>query len=33
MMDIASWIAEDCPLCRAGEPLAKPGTTPGAAVA
>lgn len=32
-MDIASWIAEDCPLCRAGEPLVKPGTTPGAIVA
>jgi orotate phosphoribosyltransferase len=32
-IDIASWNAEDCPLCRAGEPLVKPGSTPGATAA
>ena len=30
-MDIATWDAADCPLCRRGEPLVKPGTTPGGA--
>lgn len=30
-MEIASWEPADCPLCARGEPLAKPGTTPGAA--
>ena len=28
-MQIDTWIASDCPLCREGVPLAKPGTTPG----
>ena len=32
-MDIATWDVADCPLCRRGEPIAKPGTTPGAAMA
>lgn len=27
-MDIATWEAADCPLCAAGQPLTKPGTTP-----
>ncbi len=26
-LDIPSWSPEECPLCRAGEPLTKPGTT------
>lgn len=30
-MDIATWEAADCPLCAAGQPLTKPGTTPTAA--
>lgn len=30
-MDIATWDADDCPLCLRGEPLVKPGTTPGGA--
>ncbi len=29
-MDIATWAPEDCPLCRQGLPLIKPGTTPSA---
>ena len=29
-MDIATWDASDCPLCRRGEPVVKPGTTPSA---
>jgi len=29
-LDIATWDAADCPLCRRGEPVVKPGTTPGA---
>jgi orotate phosphoribosyltransferase len=29
-MEIANWDAAECPLCRAGVPLMKPGTTPGA---
>ncbi len=29
-MDIATWEADECPLCLRGEPLLKPGTTPGA---
>ena len=28
-MTISSWDAELCPLCAAGAPLTKPGTTPG----
>jgi orotate phosphoribosyltransferase len=28
-MEIATWDAVDCPLCRRGEPVVKPGTTPG----
>lgn len=27
-VDAASWDALDCPLCAAGDPLVKPGTTP-----
>jgi orotate phosphoribosyltransferase len=27
-VDIASWDADDCPLCQSGTPLVKPGTTP-----
>jgi len=27
-LDIASWDAEECPLCGSGIPLVKPGTTP-----
>lgn len=26
-LDIASWTVEECPLCRAGVPLEKPGST------
>ncbi len=26
-LDITSWTAEDCPLCAAGTPLVKPGST------
>lgn len=26
-LDIQSWVAEECPLCAAGLPLAKPGST------
>lgn len=29
-MAIATWEAEDCPLCKVGTPLTKPGTTPAA---
>lgn len=29
-MDIATWGVADCPLCRRGEPVVKPGTTPNA---
>jgi orotate phosphoribosyltransferase len=29
-LDIPSWEAVDCPLCRSGIPLVKPGTTPAA---
>ncbi len=29
-MQIETWEPEDCPLCAQGEPLVKPGTTPGA---
>ena len=29
-MEISTWDAADCPLCRRGEPVVKPGTTPGA---
>jgi len=29
-MDIATWDASDCPLCRNGQPVVKPGTTPNA---
>jgi orotate phosphoribosyltransferase len=28
-MEISTWDAADCPLCRRGEPAVKPGTTPG----
>jgi orotate phosphoribosyltransferase len=28
MMDIETWDAEECPLCEAGVPVVKPGTTP-----
>jgi orotate phosphoribosyltransferase len=28
MMDIEAWDAEECPLCEAGVPVVKPGTTP-----
>lgn len=27
-LNIPSWDADDCPLCRSGMPLIKPGTTP-----
>lgn len=27
-MDIATWDSDECPLCQAGAPLTKPGTTP-----
>jgi orotate phosphoribosyltransferase len=26
-LDVASWAPADCPLCAAGRPLEKPGTT------
>lgn len=29
-LNIPTWTAEECPLCAAGEPLVKPGTTPSA---
>ena len=29
-MDIETWDAAECPLCARGEPVVKPGTTPGA---
>lgn len=29
-VDVKTWDAGDCPLCRAGVALVKPGTTPGA---
>ncbi len=29
-MDIATWDVADCPICERGEPVVKPGTTPGA---
>ena len=29
-MDIETWDAAECPLCERGEPVVKPGTTPGA---
>ena len=29
-MEIATWDVAECPLCRSGEPVLKPGTTPGA---
>jgi orotate phosphoribosyltransferase len=29
-MDITTWDAPDCPLCRRGRPVVKPGTTPAA---
>jgi orotate phosphoribosyltransferase len=32
-MDIGTWDVTDCPLCRRGEPVVKPGTTPGAGTA
>ena len=32
-MDIATWEVTDCPMCRRGEPVVKPGTTPGAGTA
>jgi orotate phosphoribosyltransferase len=32
-MDIATWDMADCPLCRRGDPVVKPGTTPGAGTA
>jgi orotate phosphoribosyltransferase len=32
-MDIATWDVTECPLCRSGEPVVKPGTTPGAGTA
>ena len=32
-MDIATWDVTECPLCRSGEPIVKPGTTPGAGTA
>jgi orotate phosphoribosyltransferase len=28
-MDIETWDAAECPLCERGEPVVKPGTTPG----
>jgi orotate phosphoribosyltransferase len=27
-MDITTWDASDCPMCRRGQPVVKPGTTP-----
>jgi orotate phosphoribosyltransferase len=32
-MDIATWDVKVCPLCQQGEPIVKPGTTPGARTA
>jgi orotate phosphoribosyltransferase len=32
-MDIATWDASVCPLCRNGQPVVKPGTTPNAGTA
>jgi orotate phosphoribosyltransferase len=32
-MDIATWDMTECPLCRSGEPIFRPGTTPGAGTA
>jgi orotate phosphoribosyltransferase len=32
-MDIATWDASVCPLCRNGQPIVKPGTTPNAGTA
>jgi orotate phosphoribosyltransferase len=32
-MDIATWDVTDCPLCQRGEPIVRPGTTPGAGTA
>jgi orotate phosphoribosyltransferase len=29
-MDVTTWDAADCPLCRRGQPVVKPGTTPSA---
>jgi len=29
-IDVATWSPDECPLCAAGVPLVKPGTTPGA---
>jgi orotate phosphoribosyltransferase len=29
-MDIETWDAAECPICERGEPIVKPGTTPGA---
>jgi orotate phosphoribosyltransferase len=29
-VEIATWEPADCPLCRRGEPIVKPGTTPSA---
>jgi hypothetical protein len=27
-MNFTTWDASDCPLCRRGQPVVKPGTTP-----
>jgi orotate phosphoribosyltransferase len=32
-MDVATWDLTHCPLCRRGEPIMKPGTTPDAGTA
>ncbi len=32
-MGIATWDVTECPLCRRGEPIIKPGSTPGAGTA
>jgi orotate phosphoribosyltransferase len=32
-MDIATWDVTDCALCQRGEPIVRPGTTPGAGTA
>lgn len=29
-MEIATWDASDCPLCRSGQPVVRPGSTPSA---
>ena len=29
-MDIETWDESECPICERGEPVVKPGTTPGA---